>query len=226
MVLLLALLGLTPSWEWPLPPPVAVTRPFQPPATAFGPGHRGVDLGSVVGTPVRAAGAGVVTVAGQLAGRGVVVVLHGALRTTYEPVRAEVHVGQSVEAGERLGTLAPGHAGCPRPACLHWGLRRGRDYLDPFSLVGRGRVRLLPLEATSVRVRRPAVLMPAQVGAAQSGAGESVAVPGSPSGPRQSGGTGGPARPGETAAVLAEAAAAIGAGSVLLRRRRPIGAAP
>jgi murein DD-endopeptidase MepM/ murein hydrolase activator NlpD len=98
---------------------------------------------------VLAAGAGRVGYAGLLAGRGVVVVVHGELRTTYEPVVAEVAVGSAVAAGERIGTLEPGHAGCPAAACLHWGLRRGDSYLDPLRLVDRGPVRLLPLAARS-----------------------------------------------------------------------------
>jgi hypothetical protein len=86
-----------------------------------------------------------VTYAGLLAGRGVVVVTHGALRTTYEPVTAAVRPGQQVALGEVLGRLAPGHLGCPATACLHWGLRRGEQYLDPVRLVRPGPVRLLPL---------------------------------------------------------------------------------
>ena len=91
--------------------------------------------------------------AGSVAGRGVVSVEHpGGLRTTYEPVRPAVAVGGAVARGEALGTLAPGHRGCPAVACLHWGLRRpappGADhrveYLDPLLLLGLGAVRLLP----------------------------------------------------------------------------------
>ena len=69
----------------------------------------------------------------------------GGLRTTYEPVRPAVAAGDRVVAGEPLGTLAAGHPGCPAPACLHWGLRRGDAYLDPLALLGLGRVRLLPV---------------------------------------------------------------------------------
>ncbi|MDX6226555.1 MAG: hypothetical protein QOE64_2931, partial [Frankiales bacterium] len=124
MPLLLAFLASASAWLWPLTPAPAVVRGFHPPATAHGPGHRGVDLAGAVGDPVLAAGAGVVTVAGPVAGRGVVVVLHGRLRTTYEPVAASVHVGVVVLAGDRLGTLIAGHPGCPVAACLHWGLLR------------------------------------------------------------------------------------------------------
>ena len=133
-----------PGFRWPLAGTPAVERGFAPPQSAWGAGHRGVDLKGYAGQPVVAAGAGRVTYAGLLAGRGVVTVTHaGGLRTTYEPVRPAVRVGQSVAAGDLLGHLAPG-GHCP-DACLHWGLLRGNDYLDPLALLTDLPVRLLPL---------------------------------------------------------------------------------
>jgi murein DD-endopeptidase MepM/ murein hydrolase activator NlpD len=124
----------------------AVVRPFHPPPERWLAGHRGVDLAAGPGTVVRASGAGTVAFAGMVAGRPVVSVDHGnGLRTTYEPVDPVVVAGEWVEAGAPLGVLLAGHAGCTAPACLHWGLRFGKHYLDPLSLVGLGRVRLLPL---------------------------------------------------------------------------------
>ena len=149
--LVLALLVLLPapahaasSWSWPLGGAAEVSRPFALGPTPYSPGHRGADLPGREGQPVLAAGAGRVSFSGLLAGRGVLVVVHGALRTTYEPVSATVGVGQPVAAGQQIGRLVAGHAGCPVEACLHWGLRRGRDYLDPVRLVRGGPVRLLP----------------------------------------------------------------------------------
>jgi murein DD-endopeptidase MepM/ murein hydrolase activator NlpD len=131
-------------WEAPLEP-VRVTRPFQPPPSPYAAGHRGVDLAGSPHQQVWAAGFGMVTWAGVLAGRGVVVVSHGEMRTTYEPVKALVKAGQSVAGGDVIGALQPGHPGCPVAACLHWGLIRGADYLDPMSLLTDD-VRLLPLD--------------------------------------------------------------------------------
>lgn len=136
-----------PAWSWPLVGVPQITRPFAPGPTPFSPGHRGVDLLGLAGEPVLAAGAGVVSYAGMLAGRGVIAVVHGSLRTTYEPVAASVHVGQHVASGSVLGRLQAGHDGCPAPACLHWGLRRGETYLNPVGLVRPGPVRLLPARA-------------------------------------------------------------------------------
>jgi len=138
-----------PSWDWPLLPRPDVLRPFDPPPERWLSGHRGVDLGGMPGQMVRAAGSGTVVYAGMVAGRGVVSIEHaGGLRTTYEPVTASVRAGQTVELGDVIGSLDPGHAGCPRDACLHWGLRRGQTYLNPLVLIGPLRVRLKPLAGT------------------------------------------------------------------------------
>ena len=139
------------SWSWPVAG--VVSRPFAPPEHRWGVGHRGVDLLTAPGAPVRAAGAGRVSYAGLLAGRGVVVVVHGALRTTYEPVTATVGLGDLVAGGEVIGEVEAGHLGCPVLACLHWGLRRGEDYLDPVRLVEPGPVRLLPVAGAAPQRR-------------------------------------------------------------------------
>jgi len=131
--------------QWPLAGPPTVTRAFDPPPRPWLPGHRGVDLAGAPGAEVRAAAGGLVFFAGSVAGRGVVSIAHpGGLRTTYQPVIPSVAAGDLVAAGDPVGRLAAGHAGCPVPACLHWGLRRGESYLDPLGLLGLARVRLLP----------------------------------------------------------------------------------
>lgn len=130
---------------WPLHPRPAVVAGFDPPAVRWGAGHRGADLRGHVGQPVRAALAGRVAFTGRVAGRGVVVVDHGAARTTYEPVLATVRRGQRVATGAVIGRLAGVGGHCAPRACLHWGLRRGDTYLDPLTLVDAPQpVRLYP----------------------------------------------------------------------------------
>jgi peptidase M23-like protein len=134
------------GYQWPLPGSPQVVRPFDPPPEPWDAGHRGVDLSGTGGEPVLAAGSGTVAFAGQVAGVGVVSIDHaGGLRTTYQPLVPSVRVGQHVVAGQRIGTLQPGHPGCTVAACLHWGLKRGDEYLDPLILLGLGEVRLLPV---------------------------------------------------------------------------------
>ena len=130
----------------PVPAPGTVLTPFLAPVSSYGPGHRGVDLALAVGGQVRSAGAGVVTHAGPVAGRGTVTVTHpDGLRITYEPVTATVRLGQSVTASEPIGVLQAGHASCAPAGCLHWGARLpDGSYLDPMGLINGLEVRLLP----------------------------------------------------------------------------------
>nr|WP_307836864.1 M23 family metallopeptidase [Plantactinospora mayteni] len=137
-------------FRWPLDGVPRVVRRFDPPPQPWAAGHRGVDLAAPPGATVRAAGPGVVFFAGMVAGRPLVSVAHAnGLRTTYEPVRPGLAAGDAVRAGDPLGVLLSGHPGCAAAgsACLHWGLRRGDEYLDPLLLLGLGRVRLLPVAA-------------------------------------------------------------------------------
>ncbi|MGI5522869.1 murein hydrolase activator EnvC family protein [Micromonospora sp. CA-259024] len=144
----LAPTGVAPGrFRWPVDGPPRPVRRFDPPPQPWLPGHRGVDLAAPAGAVIRSAGSGTVLFAGLVAGRPVITVGHAdGLRTTHEPVRPGVHPGQSVTAGTPLGELLSGHPGCPADACLHWGLRRGEEYLDPLALLGLGPVRLLPVD--------------------------------------------------------------------------------
>ena len=136
--------------DWPLRPPPAVARGFDAPTPDWNPGHRGVDLPGTPGQPVYAAGTATVVFAGLLAGRPVVSLAHpGGLRTSYEPVRAGVRVGQLVTAETVLGELMAGHLGCRAAACLHWGAMwgpaSGARYVDPLGLLRSTPIRLKPL---------------------------------------------------------------------------------
>ncbi|MGW3987302.1 murein hydrolase activator EnvC family protein [Streptomyces sp. NPDC004830] len=141
---------------WPVGSRPPVLRGWEPPATVYAAGHRGVDVTAPPGAPVRAVAAGRVSFAGGVAGRGVISVeLTGTgdppLRTTYEPVTAAVEKGEQVAAGQVIGTVARTGSHCTA-TCVHWGLRRGETYLDPLSLLPpwllhRGPSRLLPVPA-------------------------------------------------------------------------------
>ncbi|MCM2392951.1 M23 family metallopeptidase [Streptomyces albipurpureus] len=144
--------------SWPMGPPrPLVVRGWEPPASSYGPGHRGVDLAAPAGSEVLAVAAGRISFAGQVAGRGVLSInLTGtgdpALRTTYEPVDPALPVGTEVTAGQPVGTVASGASHCAT-GCLHWGLLRGTEYLDPLSLLPPGMLsrtghRLLPVTGT------------------------------------------------------------------------------
>ncbi|MFF4900596.1 murein hydrolase activator EnvC family protein [Streptomyces sp. NPDC001068] len=137
---------------WPVGVRPPVLRGWEPPATVYGPGHRGVDLGAPPDAEVRAVAAGRVSFAGRVAGRGVVAVrLAGTdLRTTYEPVTARVRKGQEVAAGQVVGTVERSGSHCGAGACVHWGLLDGDVYVNPLLLLppwllNGGPARLLPV---------------------------------------------------------------------------------
>ncbi|MEO7556023.1 MAG: M23 family metallopeptidase [Acidimicrobiales bacterium] len=121
-------------------PPVdaPITDPYRPPPNPYGPGNRGIEYGTALGAPVRAAADGTVSFAGVVADVRYVTIRHAdGLRTTVGPMDdIAVAVGQRVLAGERLGTAA---------GPVLFTVRRGTTYLDPASVLGGGppRVRLV-----------------------------------------------------------------------------------
>ncbi|MGT2463966.1 M23 family metallopeptidase [Sinomonas atrocyanea] len=139
------------GWTWPLEPQPAVAHPFDPPARPWLSGHRGVDLAGAPGAAVRAPQAGTVSFSGWVVDRPVVTIDHGGgLRSSFEPVQAMVPVGSAVAQGEEFGVVSvPGRAHCADGACLHWGVRRGEDYVDPLAFLGDHRPSvLLPWDGT------------------------------------------------------------------------------
>jgi len=136
-----------PSWSWPLSPKPAVVRPFDPPPEPWLSGHRGVDLQAAAdGVPVTSPADGVVAFVGVVVDRPVITVDHGGgLRSSFEPVRSTLRQGDPVTKGQEIGVLEPGH--CGQLPCVHWGVRRGEEYVDPLAFVMDLRPSvLLPLE--------------------------------------------------------------------------------
>lgn len=120
----------------PVQAPIVDT--FRPPAQPWAPGNRGIDYATTPGQTVHASAAGDVVFAGQVGGSLFVVVAHDdGLRTTYAFLDAiAVRRGQRVAQGDVVGLAGSG---------LHFGVRRGEQYLDPLSVIGaRVEVRLVP----------------------------------------------------------------------------------
>lgn len=125
-----------------------LVEPFRRPAAPWGPGHRGVDLAAVAGTPVLAPADGVVTFAGTVVDRGVLTITHpDGLRSSLEPVIPGLGPGTRVTAGDEVAVVGTGgHCGRVRTGCLHWGVRRSEVYLDPLALLAAAEpVVLLPV---------------------------------------------------------------------------------
>ena len=129
-------------WQWPTGRPVTVIEGFAPPAHDWLPGRRGVTLQYPAGSPVYACSAGTVTVAGPVAGRSVVSILHSVggrdIWSTYLPITPTVVVGEHVEKGDMIGVIEGDSQ------TLHWGAKTGRrTYINPIRMT-LGHPRLLP----------------------------------------------------------------------------------
>jgi murein DD-endopeptidase MepM/ murein hydrolase activator NlpD len=115
-------------WVNPLPE-ASVTSCFGP---RWGRVHEGVDLAAPDGTPIRAAGAGVVVAAGPAAGYGNAVLIdHGnGYLTHYGHMSAiTVTVGQKLAAGQQIGNEgSTGHSTGPH---LHFEVHAGH-YKNPI----------------------------------------------------------------------------------------------
>ena len=120
-------------WTWPIGEH-RIDRPFDPPESDYGAGHRGVDIPGRVGQTVRAVAVGRVTFAGRVAGIWTITIDHGTERSTYQPVSPTVRVGDAVAAAQPIGRLLGGHPSCHR-TCLNLGRLRGDEYLDPADLL-------------------------------------------------------------------------------------------
>jgi murein DD-endopeptidase MepM/ murein hydrolase activator NlpD len=139
---------------WAPPADGPVVRSFEPPARPFGPRHLGLDYAVPPGTPVRAAGDGVVVFAGRAGRTWAVAVEHpGARRTTYAYLRRiRVTAGWPVRLGAVLGEsggTGPGHG----PGVVHFGYRVGGQAQDPAPLftAPRPRFSLVPLDRPACR---------------------------------------------------------------------------
>jgi hypothetical protein len=144
----------TPIPQWVRPVAGEIVRPFDAPRSRFGAGHLGVDLAAPSGSAVRAAGPGVVSFAGSVAGALHVVVAHaGNLRTSYSFLATiVVRRGEQVAAGEVVGTTGgtgSGHDG----TVLHLGLRSGDTYIDPMMI-------LAPVDLATVVHLAPTTIPP------------------------------------------------------------------
>ena len=132
----------------PILPPasdsVERTDPFASTADGTRDPHRGVEFVNAIGTPVHAAGEGVVLFAGSdesaiyspwrnYYGNLVVLQHEGDLYTLYAHLSAiNVTEGESVEAGEQIGEV--GRSGVAIGSHLHFEVRRG-DVENYFSMV-------------------------------------------------------------------------------------------
>ncbi len=125
----------TEEWMWPVAGPRVVRTPYQAPPHPWSSGHRGIDIAPLLDTTVRSPASGVVAFRGTVVDRPLITIAHaGGLVTTLEPVASALHPGDTVRAGEDVGTLALG--GHTPPGLLHVGVRWHGAYINPLLLLG------------------------------------------------------------------------------------------
>ncbi|MFI5393092.1 MAG: murein hydrolase activator EnvC family protein [Myxococcota bacterium] len=135
-------------WSWPVSGPVI--NGFDPPASPFGSGHRGIDIAAAAGTPVLAPAPGTITFAGPVAGHLFVTIDHGGgVESTYSWVSAiVVKKGDAVVAGTLIARSGTGHPSDVVPS-LHMGVKLHDVYVDPLAYLSpmsvSGFIRLAPL---------------------------------------------------------------------------------
>jgi peptidoglycan DL-endopeptidase CwlO len=116
------------GFVWPVSGPV--TSPF---GWRWGRMHEGVDIGAPTGTPIIAAGAGVVIYSGWMSGYGNLVVIDhgGGLATAYGHMSSiAAGSGASVERGQVIGYVGcTGHCFGPH---LHFEVRVNGQAVDPL----------------------------------------------------------------------------------------------
>jgi murein DD-endopeptidase MepM/ murein hydrolase activator NlpD len=132
-------------WSLPLtlPRPGRITSPYGGAREYNGKvtsRHTGTDFAGAVGTPVVAPARGVVALVADfyLAGRAVYLDHGAGLVTGYFHLsRADVVVGDTVRAGQRIGAV--GQSGRVTGPHLHWIMRYGAVSVDPMSVVELGK---------------------------------------------------------------------------------------
>lgn len=118
-------------WVWPVEGGRQITELFHAPAHDYGPGHRGIDLASPVGTVVHAPAGGVVAFRGVVVDRPLITIDHGSgVVTTFEPVTSTLEPGSAISAGDEIGVVATG--GHSPAGEIHLGVRWNDVYINPL----------------------------------------------------------------------------------------------
>ena len=124
----------------PLTQPGVVQRTFRAPLTAYGPGHRGIDLLATDGEPLVSPIAGNISFSGLVALKPEVTVASpDGLQFTLEPACGQLPVGSEVSQGSPVGVVcASGYQShCSPEVCLHFSARNQIGYLSPLWLMGQ-----------------------------------------------------------------------------------------
>lgn len=135
-----------PAWVSPVPA-MEIVEAFDPPQETWLKGHRGIDVLTVSGEPLRAPTAGTVRFRGSVAGAATVSIeTDSGHVVSFQPAETDLKKGERFAAGAEIGTIGEGsHCGT---SCLHigiWAAEGVKKYLDPAGFFGQEQSILLPL---------------------------------------------------------------------------------
>ncbi len=126
------------QWHHPAGTLDAPVRPYDPPKSRYGAGHRGVDFDAPAGR-IYAPADGTVSFVGVVVNRKVLTIDHGGgYKSSFEPVDTDLVRHEAVQAGAFVGTVGEytdQAAHCPG-SCFHWGVRLDGEYVHPLPLLG------------------------------------------------------------------------------------------
>jgi murein DD-endopeptidase MepM/ murein hydrolase activator NlpD len=121
-----------------------VLRKADIPAKNWQKGHRGVDLPARRTATLVSPTEGTVMFSGRVAGKDVVTLrTDTGLTVSFEPAVSARALHDHVRRGEQIGTAEGGSDHCGS-TCVHVGVRRGDQYLDPLIFLLGRQIRLKP----------------------------------------------------------------------------------
>lgn len=136
-------------WVLPVAEPTRIIRPFDLPGGEYQAGHRGVDIHTKEGADIFAPTNGEISYVGVVVDRPLVSLrVSDNVVLSLEPVDSPLHLGASVQAGDKIGELAE-QLHCSTP-CVHLGVRVQGSYINPLRFLAH-RPQLLPLNAPTKR---------------------------------------------------------------------------
>lgn len=134
------------TWVSPVPA-MEIVEAFDPPTEAWLKGHRGIDVLTVIGEPLRAPAAGTIRFRGTVAGTATVSIeTDSGHVVSFQPAESELKMGEKFAAGAEIGTV--GESSHCAESCLHigvWEAEGEKLYLDPAGFFGQEQSILLPL---------------------------------------------------------------------------------
>lgn len=125
-----------------------VLEEFDAPARNWLPGHRGIDIDAPPGSHIVAPASGTITFSGSVGGKNSVsLTLSNGVVLSFEPAISSFPKGTSIEKGATLA-LVKGHSDHCDSRCVHWGARRGGNYIDPRTALTTVRIILKPVNSS------------------------------------------------------------------------------